>query len=238
MARLSVQFDGSQSTVVDQFSQTPLQLHRPLYLEGSSHPTVYIVTPSSGLLGGDEHCINVIVEPRAQLDLRTQAATQVYPGSSLLQINLQVKDFARLVFLPHPIILGAQASLQQSVRIELGEGATISFADTWCAGRVGMQELFRFADYEYRLEIFQRSKLAYRESWRIAPEETTLKHPMLCGDYTHFASFYQFGERANFMERENFADLKSKSFETETTWALERDGNEIYRRAYRFSSDG
>ena len=230
-----MRFDGNQSTVVEQFSQTPLQLHRPLYLEGAAHPTVYIKTPSSGLLGGDEHNIDVIVEPGAQLELRTQAATQVYPGRSLLHINLQVADSARLSFLPHPIILGANASLRQHVRIELGKNAVLNFADTWCVGRVGMNEFFKFADYEYQLEIWQESKLAYREQWRIAPKEASLQHFMLCGDYTHFASFYQFGERRDAVERESFMDLQAKSFEVEKKWVVTRGVNEIHRRAYRSS---
>lgn len=161
---MTVKSNGNQSTVVDQFSQTPLQLHRPLYLEGASYPTVYIKTPSSGLLGGDEHTIDVIIERDARLDLRTQAATQVYPAHSLLQINMRVEDAGKLVFLPHPVILGAEASLKQCVRIELGQNASLSFADTWCAGRIGMQELFKFTDYEYSLEIFQENRLAFREN--------------------------------------------------------------------------
>jgi urease accessory protein UreH len=233
LARLSVSSDGSLSTVVDQFSQTPLQLHCPLYLEGGSYPTVYIKTPSSGLLGGDDHQIDVSVDKGAQLELRTQAATLVYPGRSLLQINLAVADGAKLVFLPHPIMLGAESRLSQKVRIKLGKGATLSFADTWGAGRVGMHELWQFADYEYQLEIFQENTLAYREHWRIAPAAMRLEHPLLCGGYTHFASFYEFGESTNFTEREDFTDFQTKSFEIEKKWSLRKNGNNIYRRVYK-----
>ncbi|MDR3612897.1 MAG: urease accessory protein UreD [Candidatus Obscuribacterales bacterium] len=233
LARLSVSADGGLSTVVDQFSQTPLQLHRPLYLEGASHPTVYIKTPSSGLLGGDEHKIDVNVASGAQLELRTQAATLVYPGRSLLQINLTLADSAQLIFLPHPIILGAESSLSQKVRIKLGKDATLSFADTWCAGRIGMQELWKFTDYEYQLEIFQESKLTYREHWRIVPAEAPLEHPLLCGDYTHFASFYEFGKSKNLTARKDFTDFKTKSFEIEKRWSLTRNGNDIHRRVYK-----
>ena len=233
LARLSVSSEGTLSTVVDQFSQTPLQLHRPLYLEGASYPTVYIKTPSSGLLGGDEHKIDINVDCGAQLELRTQAATLAYPGRSLLQINLSLADSAKLVFMPHPIILGANSSLCQKVRINLGKDATLNFADTWCAGRVGMQELWQFTAYEYLLEIFQEDTLAYREQWRIAPGEVPLEHPILCSDYTHFASLYQFGESRHFAKSEDLTDFKTKSFEIEKKWSLTKNGNNIHRRVYK-----
>jgi urease accessory protein len=233
LARLSVSFEGNLSTVVEQFSQTPLQLHRPLYLEGASYPTVYIKTPSSGLLGGDEHKIDINVGAGAKLELRTQAATLVYPGLSLLQINLSVADSAKLIFLPHPIILGANSSLCQKVRINLGADSTLNFGDTWCAGRIGMQELWQFTDYEYLLEIFQENRLAYREHWRVAPREVPLKHPFLCGDFTHFASLYQFGKSTNFTDSSDLIEFKTKSFEIEKRWSLTKNGNDIHRRVYK-----
>ena len=47
------------SVVTEQYSQAPLQLHRPLYLDAEIYPTVFLKTPSAGLLGGDKHSLSV-----------------------------------------------------------------------------------------------------------------------------------------------------------------------------------
>ncbi|MBU6454403.1 MAG: urease accessory protein UreD [Cyanobacteria bacterium REEB67] len=230
VARLTVGTDGEQSKVTDQFSQTPLQLHRPLYLDEQNFPTVYLKSPSSGLLGNDSHVIDVSVSANSTLELRTQAATLVYPGRSSLNVKLQVAERGRLIYLPHPIILGATASLEQRVSIDLGEDATLEYSDTWCVGRIAMAEVWKFQTYDYALEIFQAGRLLFRERWILEPGRMPVQHPLLCGDYTHFAAYYSFGRAAS-------GDISPdcSSFESGLDWTMRRGANTIRRRAYKVS---
>jgi urease accessory protein len=228
VARLRVEHDthGDMSIVVDQYSQTPLQLHRPLYLEEASFPTVYLKTPSSGLLGGDAHEIDVTVGIDSRLELRTQAATLAYPGESTLDVKLHISDGGKLVYLPHAMILGEGARLTQRVCINLEGSASIDYSDTWCAGRIAMREQWKFDFYDYYLAIFKNSELAYRERWRIEPTVGGLSHAFICGDYTHFASLYSFGPRVD-----DTQDRPSPpAWEIGESWHLTREAGTISRR--------
>jgi urease accessory protein len=228
VARLTVCVDGEQSKVTDQYSQTPLQLHRPLYLDEQNFPTVYLKSPSSGLLGNDSHVIDVNVAAGSTLELRTQAATLVYPGRSSLSVNLKVAEQGRLIYLPHPIILGSNASLEQRVRIELGAGASLEYSDTWCVGRIAMGEIWKFDTYDYLLEIFRNGRLIFRERWILAPGSMPVHHPLLCGDYTHFAGFYSFGAAAS-----GESTGQPCSFESGLDWTMSRGTDSIRRRVYK-----
>ncbi|MBI2809599.1 MAG: urease accessory protein UreD [Candidatus Melainabacteria bacterium] len=228
IAKLQVECRDGSSVVVDEFSQSPLQLHRPLYLDGASYPTVYLKTPSSGLLGGDDHQVDLSIGYGSRLELRTQAATLVYPGQSSLTININVESGGKLTFLPHALILGASANLSQRVRIDLASDSSLEYSDTWCAGRIAMQELWQFERFHYRLEIFRNRQLLYRENWGLEPTTAGVEHPLVCGDYTHFSTLYTFGSAANRDSIETALPLCE--WETNQTWTLEQNSDVITKR--------
>src|SRR3982750_3087070 len=131
IVRIQVERRGKQSVVVDQYSQAPLQLSKALYIDGAQYPTLYLRSPSSGLLGGDVHEIDIHVGANAQLELRTQGATLVYPGESRLQIEIELSNYAKLEFLPHPLILGNNAKLDQSIQVRLSEESSLLLRESW-----------------------------------------------------------------------------------------------------------
>jgi urease accessory protein len=190
IAELDVVRDGERSIVARQFGRSPLQVHRPLYLDGAAHPTVYLRSPSSGLLDGDEHRINVAVSSGACLELRTQAACVVYPGASQQTLTVNVADNGKFVFRPHPFILHKGARLQQRVRINLSETSQLIFSDSWCAGRLAMEEAWQFDEFDNTVEIFLERKLIYRDRYQIRPSETNPTHRFICDDYRVFETLH------------------------------------------------
>lgn len=235
IAKLRVESNGKASVVCDQYSQVPLQLHRPLYLGGADFPTVYLKSPSAGLLEGDEHRIDVSIAAHGRLEMRTQAATLVYPGSSLVHIDIKVGDEARLTYLPHVVILGKGAKLAQRVRIEVEPTSRLDFCDTWCAGRIAMQESWEFLEFDYLLEIICAGKLLYREHWILSPETKAPTHPLICGEFTHFDSHYRFCKD---IENESCPQIASSSqeFEESKEWTLKRGSLVVRRKASKVSS--
>jgi urease accessory protein len=235
IARLEVERNGRSSIVRDQYSQVPLQLHRPLYLDDADFPTVYLKSPSSGLLEGDEHKIDVSIGDNGRLELRTQAATLVYPGSSLVTVNIKVAAGGRLTYLPHVVILSSGSRLTQRVNIEVEPTSRIDYCDTWCAGRIAMNESWQFLQYDYLLEVSCAGQLIYRERWNLVPGATDTTHPLLCGDFTHFASHYRFGagdEPEPMALRPGAASV----FEESKEWKLKRGSLLVQRRASKVSS--
>jgi urease accessory protein len=185
-----------ESIVSSQYSQAPLQLHRPLYLSPQSPPVVYMKTPSSGLLHGDEHKIDVCLLEGAQLELRTQAATLVYPGASKQSFKARLGKASKLKFQPHSLILATQAELTQRVDIHLSEGATLIYQEDWCAGRIAMGERWQFKMFDYGLNIWYEDQLIYRERWILTPASQPVESVFICSDYTHFRTAFTFGESA------------------------------------------
>jgi urease accessory protein len=227
MASLRVAQRHGRSVVVEQYSQAPLQLHRPLYLQGRSHPTVYLRTPSAGLLDGDVHQLNAFVDEGSCLELRTQAATLVYPGVTRQTIQFSLGENAELTFKPHPLILAKGARFSQSVRIDLSASAILHYADSWAAGRIAMGECWEFESFANKLEIFVENVLVFRENWEIKPIEMPLTHPLLCGDRKKFVSQFRFDPDDN-----NLGETASDDAENSACWEMFSRGGKIMRYAF------
>jgi urease accessory protein len=193
IAKLSVDFRGNISVVTHQYGQAPLQLHRPLYLEEHDYPTVYLRTPSAGLLGGDVHDLEVRVGKNSTLELCTQASTLIYPGKSQQTIKISVEEGGKLIYLPHSMILAAEAHFTQRVHIELAKGSFLQYRDIWSAGRIAMKEKWQFQYFSNLIEIVVEGQLVYREHWHLEPKKMSLTNPVLCGEHTEFTNIYHFG---------------------------------------------
>lgn len=222
IAKLSVACRGRISVVTDQYGQAPLQLHRPLYLEDHDYPTVYIRTPSAGLLAGDIHDLQVHVGPDSTLELRTQASTLIYPGKSQQTLKIQVDEGGKLIFLPHSIILAAEAHFTQKVHIELARGSLLQYQDIWSAGRIAMKEKWQFQHFSNLIEISVEDNLVYREHWILEPKKLSLTHPVLCGEHTEFTNIYHFGPW-------DFEQLVLDIPADSTSWSLSKPQGHVWR---------
>jgi urease accessory protein len=207
IARLRCRFLSGRSVVTEQYCQAPLQIHRPLYLEGGAPPVVFIKTPSSGLLDGDEHDLDVEVDSGSCLELRTQACLLVYPGVSSQNTRIRVGSGGRLVYHPHLMILGAHSDLKQTVSIELEEGSALDYCEQWCAGRIAMNEIWQFARFDYCLRVSVQGRLVYRERWCLQPGSQPLTHSVICGQNTHFKTDFIFGQAR---QTEGFSGAETK----------------------------
>jgi urease accessory protein len=224
IARLRTEQHGGQTVVVDQYSQAPLQLHKPLLLDKAAPPVVYLKTPSSGLLEGDEHRLEIDVSQNSSIEMRTQACTLVYPGPSCQLIRINVAEGGRLLFHPHSIILARDSELTQSVEINLARGGSLDYQEQWCAGRIAMGELWHFRSFDYRLEISVDGALTYRERWRLEPSSQSLANPVICGGFTHFRTRFMFNpDNTACLAEEAQPSRRSKS------WSVQRDHGQILR---------
>jgi urease accessory protein UreH len=157
---------------------------------------------------------------------------------------MRVGAGARLKFHPHLMIMGGDADLVQSVQIELEEGAELDYSEQWCAGRIGMGELWRFLSFDYHLQIKRNGELIYRERWHLKPGEQPLTHPSICGGFTHFRNHFVFASDSEHVEATPAGELEPSmkedtpssddgSAETIKTWTLSREKGRITRSAYR-----
>jgi urease accessory protein len=222
IAKLRVGCRDGISVVTHQYGQAPLQLHRPLYLEDHNYPTVYLRTPSAGLLGGDIHDLEVGVGRNSTLELRTQASTLIYPGKSQQTIRIKVDEGGKLIYLPHSIILASEAHFTQKVYIELAKGSLLQYRDIWSAGRIAMKEKWQFQYFSNLIEIFVEDELIYREHWNLEPKKISLTHPVLCGEHTEFTNMYHFGPW-------DFEHLALAIPQKSTSWCLSKPQGQVCR---------
>jgi urease accessory protein len=222
IAKLRVTNRDGISVVTYQYGQAPLQLHRPLYLEERNYPTVYIRTPSAGLLADDIHDLEVHVGPNSTLELRTQASTLIYPGKSQQTLKIQVDEGGKLIFLPHSIILAAEAHFTQKVHIELAKGSLLHYRDIWSAGRIAMKEKWQFQYFSNLIEIAVEDNLVYREHWVLEPTKMSLTHPVLCAEHTEFTNIYHFGPW-------DFEQLVLDIPLNSTSWSLSKPQGQVCR---------
>ncbi|HEY9679788.1 MAG TPA: urease accessory protein UreD [Drouetiella sp.] len=193
IARLSVEHRANRSVVVSQYSQAPLQLHTPLYLDGASHPTMFLRSPSAGFLDGDEHRLHVEILDGAALELRTQAAALIYPGHSEQHIAVNIACGGKLLFHPHPLILTNDADFVQRIRINLQGDAQLNFCDSWSCGRVAMDERWRFKRFDNQVEIYRDEKILYRERAVIEPAVQNTQSIVLCDRHNFFSTRFLIG---------------------------------------------
>ena len=229
LVRLRTERCAHGSVVKEQYSQSPLQAHRPLYLERGAPPVVFLKTPSSGLLEGDEHRIDISVGEGSALTLATQASTLAYPGSSRQTLTAHIHCGGFLKFHPHMLILGAESALRQRTVIHLEPGASLDYQEEWCAGRIAMGECWRFSTFDYAIEILQSDKLVYRERWLLDTSKQDLINPVICGRFTHFKTRFLFGTA---IEDSHSPSPACKS-DYERQWTLKKESGRIMRSASR-----
>ncbi len=187
-----VQLDG-RSIVTQQYSQAPLQLHRPLYLDGEDFPTVYLKTPSAGLLGGDKHQFKLYAGRGSTIKILNQSATLVYPGASAQEIEIYIESGATVFFEPCPLIFAKGAIFQQNVNVTMQEGSRLRYIDEWSAGRIAMNECWQFERFDNMIEIWFAGALKYRERFVLEPLKNKPDHNLICRHYSRFKSLYQIG---------------------------------------------
>lgn len=230
-AQIRAIFDEGKTIVAEQFGKAPLQVHAPLYLENQIYPTMFLRTPSAGLLNGDVHRLNVHVGPSATLELRTQAATVVYPGASSIHVRIKVEDGGTFIFHPHKLILGSNARLVQDIEIILDNNSVLDMSDHWCAGRIAMGERWNFSSFSNSIRIWRQDSLRFVERFVIAPATLELTSRFICRDYNSFHTVFRFGF-GHLQRPETNLESVSATDEKQVTWTMKREGDSVTRTLF------
>ncbi|MBD2101208.1 urease accessory protein UreD [Leptolyngbya sp. FACHB-261] len=209
---------AGRTVVTHQYSQAPLQLSAPLYLE-PHRPTLYLRNPNGGLLGGDVHQLSVVLEAGAQLELRTQSATRLHPGSSEQHQQIRLEDGASLTYCPHPLIPGQGAHYCQTTHIDLAPTACLFYSEVWASGRVAMGECWQFQGLESRLRIYRDGCPILWETQCLGPDLSLVQSLPSLGEAQAWGTLCCFGPWSKALP-----DLpKSSGLQT---WSLDNDAGD------------
>ncbi len=128
---------------------------------------LYRMNTSPGLLAGDVLRMSLKLEGGSTLLLADQAATKVHqmPETGGLEnrmarvhYEIEVGDRATLEFLPEPLILFTQSTLQQTTEITLHPSAGLSWGEIILPGRLARGERYQFQSYWSRTRIRASAK--------------------------------------------------------------------------------
>ena len=174
--------------------RAPLALQRLLRPEPDvAH--LMVLSPTGGVLQGDELDIDVTARDRATLRVATQSATRMHasPETAAHQhVRLRASGGAYLEHLPRPTILFDGARLAQRYDVEADGDATVVLADALVSGRLRRGERYGFASFASRLEIRVDGEPVVVEAGEMAPGRC-VPGPVVTGGQPAVASLYAVG---------------------------------------------
>ena len=176
-----------QTVVTHQYTAHPLRLSGVFRLDSAdSHRAyLYITNTSPGLLAGDNLGLSLKLEAGASLYLTDQAATKVHAmpitdTKAITDLKIEVGAEASLEFVPEPLILFADAALEQTTRIQLHSDAELFWSEIILPGRLARGECYEFDHYFNRLEITSISgELWFRDALHLEGKHNLFKHSEL-----------------------------------------------------------
>lgn len=176
-----------QTVVTHQYTSHPLRLSGVFRLDAAdSHRAyLYITNTSPGLLAGDNLGLSLKLEAGASLYLTDQAATKVHAmpitgTKAITDLKIEVGAGASLEFVPEPLILFADAALEQTTRIQLHSDAELFWSEIILPGRLARGECYEFDHYFNRLEITSISEeLWFRDAIHLEGKHNLFKHSEL-----------------------------------------------------------
>ena len=173
-----------KTVVTHQYTTYPWRLSGVFRLDAaeSQRAYLYITNTSPGLLAGDNLSLSLQLEATASLYLTDQAATKVHAmpmagTKATVESKIEVAAGASLEFVPEPLILFADAALEQTTRIQLHEGAELFWSEIILPGRLARGECYQFRHYFSRLEITTaRGELWFRDTTHLEGKHNLFKH--------------------------------------------------------------
>ena len=151
---------GSRTVCRHRYTTYPLRLSTPFYLEGINSNRIYhyLINTSPGLLAGDRLNLSLQLAPNTSLYLTDQAATKVHPmpasdSKAVINYQITVDRDSSLELVPEPIILYADAVLEQELAIECHPTAKMFLSEIIIPGRIAKGEYYDFNYYFNRLQV-------------------------------------------------------------------------------------
>ncbi len=195
--KLAFSQQDNRTVMAENFFRVPLQVMKPRYDE-SGCACVYLLSPTGGVVQGDDYQIDVTLAPDTHVTLTTQAATKVYamPLQGATQsMRVRVGKDATFEYLPDSTLLFRDANFSQSVSLVLERGAKVALQEIVMPGRLARGEMLTFTEYRSCIEVSDSAGLLLCDTCHVQPK----RHPYLTGpgvleEYACWGSWYLIGD--------------------------------------------
>jgi urease accessory protein len=188
---------GDRTVLAEVERTAPFHITAPSDRAGDGRAEVVLQHVGPGLFPGDDLLLEATVEAGADLTLRGQAATKLYPcppgARARVRTRLRVEPGGCLVFLPGELIPFRDAAYRQETEVALAEGARCALAEIVTPGRVAMGERDAFACLDLRLRLAVAGRPVLVERARLEPAGRPLGLPGRHGPYPCAGALYLAG---------------------------------------------
>ena len=183
--------------LAENYFRVPLQVMKPHYDE-SGCACVYLLSPTGGVVQGDDYRVDVTLLPHSHATLTTQAATKVYAmpmhGASQ-SLRGRIGKNAIFEYLPDPTILFREANFSQRVFFSLEPGAMLAMQEIVMPGRLARGEKLAFTQYRSHLEVSDSNGALLFDSCLLEPKrQSYLADNGVLDDYACWGSWFLLGD--------------------------------------------
>ena len=195
--RLAFAQRDNRTVMTESFFRVPLQVMKPRYDE-SGCACVYLLSPTGGVVQGDDYQIDVTLAPNTHVTLTTQAATKVYamPSQGATQsMRVRVGEDAIFEYLPDSAILFRDADFSQDISFFLEPGAKVILQEIVMPGRLARGETLAFSQYQTRIEMSDSDGLLLSDTCSVKPKcQPYLTGSGVLEEYPCWGSWYLIGK--------------------------------------------
>jgi urease accessory protein len=196
-----------QTILSHQYAAYPLSVSPVFRLDGdfdSHRAYLYVMSTSPGLLAGDEWNVSLQLAASTSLYLTEQAATKVHSmpiagTKATTNYNIEIGEEATLEFVTEPLILFADAALQQNINIKIHPTGRLCLSEIILPGRLARGEYYQFHHYLSRLQVMSMSgELWFNDAMYLEGKLNPFKHSHLFASSAVIGSLFIILPEINF----------------------------------------
>ena len=214
-ASLNLDYTRERDKTVARFAHDgPLRILQTLYPEGGAVCHNVLVHPPGGLVGGDTLDIGVTASGNAHGLITTPGATRFYKSDGELALQattIQLRDAARLEWLPMEALCYSGCLAQNRLRIELAPDAELIGWDVTALGLPSARAPFDRGSFTQHIEV----PGVWLEQGRIdATDQRLLNSPLgLAGNSCMATLFFVAGSKMDRARRQAALDVARAAIE-------------------------
>lgn len=197
---LTFKHDGERTVNKKTYFQGGLKVMRPNYLNGSPHPTMFLINLGGGFVDGDRYRTEINYGPHAHAVLTTQGATIVFKTledkvEQYQTFNLD--DHSFMEFISDPIIGYSNARFFQHNRFNLTSTASMFYTDILTPGYDKEGKPFKYDYLHLFNEIYVDDELVVFDNLKLDTKKNQIADIGYMEDYTHMANCFYINPSVN-----------------------------------------
>lgn len=177
--------------IADMYFTVPYKITSPF--KNGEHSDIMIMSASAGILGGDIHNAEFTFGENTDTTILSQSYEKLMDTDgtpAMKNININVKENAKAIYLPQPIIPFANSEYISNTEIYLNKNCRFIYSDIFSCGRIGMGEKFLLKSFHGKTKIHIEERLVFADNTVIKPMEFNYSSICQWQNYSHNGLMY------------------------------------------------